>query len=362
MLQSLELLAQKSRQLAEAQEAQAQKDERRRQLLEERDRLRREHAALKQAVEARRSAACVRDRLLAREAEPAERDSIAATAGATTAAAVADRGESTRPESISDADGIAMQIPQSSLDLVWKEAALRGKEDQLHALKMAYRLSGKYVSLLSNGRLGLRFDVFYKADFQGTYYAVVRHDPGNDALVLENHTLPHFIDVSAIAQAWLPTSVKLFMEALCDQLHLYVARREELRRLVDAWGGVLAADAEEGGSWHPRPALHALRHDDAVRHVEIRAAFCARKVLVTVWFGDVSSSLPTSVTASLLPPGGGATEGAIHGLPGADSAQLPPVPETCPGHASSWREVMLSGRLLEGMELLMDAAANANVE
>lgn len=77
------------------------------------------------------------------------------------------------------------------------------------------------------------------------YYVVLRLDP----LSVHKHTLPYFVPVESIAEKRLPVSIQVsddhepstlscraqsFLDELCDYLHGFVMRREQLHRFKEA--------------------------------------------------------------------------------------------------------------------------------
>ena len=112
------------------------------------------------------------------------------------------------------------------------EAAVkkRAEEDAL----AAYRLAGKSVFLVDDDKVGIRFETFYQGAFFESYYVILAMDPESGEPSVFRHSLPHFLPLADLEEAYLASNIATFVEKVSDVLHAFVARREHVKALKDA--------------------------------------------------------------------------------------------------------------------------------
>ncbi len=125
---------------------------------------------------------------------------------------------------------------------------------KMHEIFVAHRLAGRTIIELPENKLAIRFETFYGGKYYESHYIVsqfvarlvtmqiLQFDSKNEDLVLHKHTLPYFVPIEDIAKKNLNVDFsvpiihyynlfKLFMNTVCDYLHSFVSRREQLQQL-----------------------------------------------------------------------------------------------------------------------------------
>ncbi|KAI8141000.1 hypothetical protein BJV82DRAFT_620414 [Fennellomyces sp. T-0311] len=94
-----------------------------------------------------------------------------------------------------------------------------------------YRLAGRTKFKFQNYE-GIRLETFYRQSYCESYYVLWQVN-GEDRAAIAKHTIPNFIPLERISDAFFPHDIDTFVRVLHDFLLAYVSRREQLDELKE---------------------------------------------------------------------------------------------------------------------------------
>ncbi|KAI8372727.1 Cenp-O kinetochore centromere component-domain-containing protein [Radiomyces spectabilis] len=148
-----------------------------------------------------------------------------------------------------------------------------------------YRLSGRTTFTFQENYTGVRLETFYGRTYRERYYLLLRSKSDSEPMVIEKHTIPHFIPLDRMAKLFLPHDLDTLLRILHDFLLAYVSRREQIEELKRFT--------------YNRPEIqHIASHHIAKNNVEI----LHRDLRIQLRYTNLASNYPTQVLITPLTP------------------------------------------------------------
>lgn len=151
----------------------------------------------------------------------------------------------------------------------------------------AYRLSGVTVTRVNDRRIRLRWDTFHQGEYHEAYYMELEL---KGHMQVYRYTVPHFLPVTNIAEAYLNEDLTYFVDEIGDLLNAYVSRRQQLVQLKQSHFPSIVGD---------------VRCSQSLDYIQLYVLYNnSCKVHIHLYYDHLHATRPTRVCVFEMPGGG----------------------------------------------------------